>query len=176
MHADLFEEGQAGRAVAVAARERSAPLRAVVNLVGGFAAGPRVGDTAPEDFEALFRLNVRPTYLVTRAALRPLIEAGGGAIVCVSSQAALRPFSGAAAYVASKAAVIAFSGAVAVEYGPEGVRSNVVLPGMIDTPANRAAAPGADRSTWAAPSQVAEVIRFLASPESSSVIGAAIPV
>jgi NAD(P)-dependent dehydrogenase (short-subunit alcohol dehydrogenase family) len=176
VHADLFEEDEAARAVSVAAQDPSAPLRAVVNLVGGFSAGPRVGETTTEGFEEQFRLNVRPTYLVTRSALRPLIEVGGGAIVCVASRAGLQPFPGASGYAASKAAVIAFSGAVAVEYGPEGVRSNVVLPTMIDTPANRAAAPGADRSKWVPPSRIAAVIRFLASADSSSVNGAAIPV
>jgi NAD(P)-dependent dehydrogenase (short-subunit alcohol dehydrogenase family) len=176
VHADLFEEDDAVRAVSVAAQEPSAPLRAVVNLAGGFSAGPRVGDTTTEGFEEQFRLNVRPTYLVTRSALRPLLDVGEGAIVCVASRAALQPFPGAAGYAASKAAVIAFSNAVAVEYGPEGVRSNVVLPGLIDTPANRAADPRADRSKWVAPSQIAAVIRFLASADSSSVNGAAIPV
>jgi NAD(P)-dependent dehydrogenase (short-subunit alcohol dehydrogenase family) len=88
----------------------------------------------------------------------------------------VRPFPGASGYVASKAAVIAFSAALAVEYGRDGVRSNVVLPTMIDTPANRADQPGADGSRWTPPDRIAEVIHFLASAGASSVNGAAIPV
>jgi NAD(P)-dependent dehydrogenase (short-subunit alcohol dehydrogenase family) len=176
VQADLAEEASVARAVATAAGEPSAPLRAVINLVGGFASGPRVADTSPEDFEALFQLNVRPTYLVTRAALPHLVAQGAGAIVSVSAQAAVRPFPGASAYIASKAAVIAFSSALAVEYGSSGVRSNVVLPSAIDTPANRAAQPGADRSRWADPSDIAQTIHFLASDTSRSVNGAAVPV
>ena len=75
------------------ARRRRATTRrsrAVVNLVGGFALGGRVHETPIEDFEAQLRLNLRPTYLVCQAALPHLQAAGGGAIVCVSSRAALR--------------------------------------------------------------------------------------
>ena len=173
---DLFDEAQVAEAVAVAAADGAAPLRAVVNLLGGFAAGARVADSSPDEFEALFRLNVRPTYLVTRAALPHLLASGDGAIVSVSSRAAVQPFPGAAAYIASKAAVIAFSNAVAVEYGPQGVRSNVVLPSMIDTPANRASQPEADPSRWTDPQDVAETIHFLAGDASRAVSGAAVPV
>ena len=83
-------------------------------------------ETTLEEFEGQLRLNLRPTFLVTRAALPALVEAGGGAIVCMSARAAERPFAGAAAYASSKAAVRAFAQAVAVEYRDEGVRCNAV--------------------------------------------------
>lgn len=174
--ADLFEAAGAARAVERATREEGAPLRAVVNLVGGYAAGARIDATPIEDFEAQFTLNLRPTYLVVSAALPRLISAGEGAVVCVSSRAALQPFSGAAGYIASKAAVIAFAQSVAVEYREEGVRCNTVLPSIIDTPANRAAQPSADASRWVAPERIARVIRFLCSPDSEPTSGAAVPV
>ncbi len=174
--ADLFEAAGAARAVERATREAGAPLRAVVNLVGGYAAGARIDATPIEDFEAQFRLNLRPTYLVVSAALPHLIAAGAGAVVCVSSRAALQPFSGAAGYIASKAAVIAFAQSVAVEYRDEGVRCNTVLPSIIDTPANRAAQPNADASRWVAPERIARVIRFLCGPDSEPTSGAAVPV
>jgi NAD(P)-dependent dehydrogenase (short-subunit alcohol dehydrogenase family) len=174
--ADLTDPAQAHRAVAVAAGEPVTPLRAVVNLVGGYAGGGRVHETAVEDFERMFTLNLRPTYLVTREALGYLVGAGGGAVVCVSSRAALAPFAGAAGYITAKAAVLAFANAVAAEYRDGGVRCNTVVPGVIDTPANRAARPDANRSGWAAPADVARVIRFLASDESAPTTGAAVPV
>ena len=138
IEADLFDPDSVARVVAAGAAEAGAPLRAVVNLVGGFAAPGKVGVTPIEEFEAQFRLNLRPTYLVCQSALPHLVEAGGGSIVCVSTRAALQPFSGAAGYISSKAAILAFVKALAVEYRDDLVRANAILPSVIDTPGNRA--------------------------------------
>ena len=117
VQADLTDPRGVGAARSgVATGEAAAPLRAVVNLVGGFAAGQPVADTPVAEFEAQFTLNLRPTYLVTQAALPALAAAGGGAVVCVSSRSALHPFAGAAGYCASKAAVITFAQVVAREH------------------------------------------------------------
>ncbi|MDP9816338.1 SDR family NAD(P)-dependent oxidoreductase [Spirilliplanes yamanashiensis] len=173
---DLTDETAVTAAVATAAADPAAPLRAAVNLVGGFAMGGLVHETPVADFEAMLRLNLRPTYLVTAAALPHLTAAGGGAVVCVSSRAALHPFAGAAGYVTAKAALLAFADAVAVEYRASGVRCNTVVPGTIDTPANRAAQPGADPSRWTDPARIADVIAFLVSDAATSVTGARVPV
>ncbi len=141
VRADLFEPDEVTRAVRCATAEPAAPLRAVVNLVGGFDAPGKVVDVPLERFERQFELNLRPTYLVCQAAIPQLLAAGGGAIVCVSSRAGLHPFAGAAGYCASKAAVLAFAKALDAEYAGEGVRANAVLPSTIDTPANREAMP-----------------------------------
>jgi len=162
--------------VALAAGEATAPLRAVVNLVGGYAAGGLVHETPVEEFDRMLTTNLRPTYLVTRAALPHLVAAGGGAVVCVSARAALAPFPGAAGYVTAKAAVRAFAEAVAVEYRRFGVRCNTVLPSVIDTPANRAAQPDADHGRWVTPAEIAPVILFLAGDGSAPTSGASIPV
>jgi NAD(P)-dependent dehydrogenase (short-subunit alcohol dehydrogenase family) len=175
VEADLTDPDSVAAAVRVAEADAGAPLRAVVNLVGGYAGGGLVHETPVADVEAMLRLNLRPTYLVTAAALPALIAAGGGAVVCVSSRAAQQPFAGAVGYVTAKAAVLAFARAVAVEYADAGVRCNAVLPAVIDTPANRAAMPDADHSGWTAPAQIAKVIRFLASADSAPTTGAAIP-
>jgi NAD(P)-dependent dehydrogenase (short-subunit alcohol dehydrogenase family) len=174
--ADLTDPNEAARVVETAAGHEAAPLRAVVNLVGGFAADQPVADTPVEVFEAQFRLNLRPTYLVTQAALPALVAAGGGAIVCMSSRSALHPFSGAAGYCASKAAVLTFVQVVAREHAADGVRCNAVLPSMIDTPANRAAMPPEQHAKLTPPGEIAAVIRFLCSDESAPTTGAAIPV
>jgi NAD(P)-dependent dehydrogenase (short-subunit alcohol dehydrogenase family) len=174
--ADLTDPAAVAGAVATAAGEAQAPLRAVVNLVGGYASSGLVHETPVAEFERMLTLNLRPTYLVTQGALPYLVGAGGGAVVCVSSRAAIAPFPGAAGYVTAKAAVLAFAAAVAVEYRQSGVRCNTVLPSVIDTPANRAARPTADHSRWVAPAEIAGVIRFLASDESAQTSGATIPV
>ena len=176
VQADLFDPEAVESVVAVAAGEGGSPLRGVVNLVGGFAAGGRVHETPIDEFEKQFRLNLRPTYLVTAAAMPHLLAAGGGAIVCVGSRAAVQPFSGAAGYIASKAAVIAFAQAVAAEYKNDGIRCNAVLPSVIDTPGNRASMPKADFSKWVKPTEIAGVIATLLTDQSSPVNGAAVPV
>jgi NAD(P)-dependent dehydrogenase (short-subunit alcohol dehydrogenase family) len=176
VQADLFDEEAVGSAVRHAAAADGAPLRAAVNLVGGYFAGPLVQDMALEDFERMLSLNLRPTFLVTRAALPALVEAGGGGIVCVSARAAERPFAGASAYATAKAAVTAFARAVAVEYRDAGVRCNTIVPSVIDTPANRAAEPDADFTRWVQPAEIAQVVRFLCSDESAPVSGATVPV
>ena len=174
--ADLSDADSAAAAAALAAGDDEAPLRAVVNLVGGFAMGDRVHETPVDDFEAQLRLNLRPTYLVCHAAIAHLLAAGGGAIVCVSSRAALQPFSGAAGYVVAKAAILAFVDVLHAEYAGDGIRANAILPSVIDTPANRHSMPDADHSRWVQPAQIAAVVRFLCEDESGIVSGAHVPV
>jgi NAD(P)-dependent dehydrogenase (short-subunit alcohol dehydrogenase family) len=124
----------------------------------------------------MIRLNLVPAFTLARAAMPRLVERGGGAFVGVSARAAVRPFAGAAAYIAAKAAVLAFIQALDAEYRARGVRSNAVLPSVIDTPANRAGQPDADYSKWVPPAEIARVIRFLVSEESAPTSGAAVPV
>ncbi len=152
VQADLFDPDAVAAVVSQAAGGSSAaPLRGVVNLVGGFAMGARVHETPIEEFEKQFRLNLRPTYLVVSAAVPHLLSAGGGSIVCVGTRAAVQPFSGAAGYISSKAAVIAFAQAVAAEYKNDGIRCNAILPSVIDTHANRESMPKADFDKWVKP-------------------------
>jgi NAD(P)-dependent dehydrogenase (short-subunit alcohol dehydrogenase family) len=176
VHADLFDPPAVASVVAAGAADSDAPLRGLVNLVGGFAAGPRVDETPIEDFERQFRLNLRPTYLMVQAAVPHMVGAGGGSIVCVGTRAALQPFKGAAGYISSKAAVIAFAQAVAVEYRDDGVRCNAILPSVIDTPGNRASMPNANHDKWVKPAEIAGVIAHLLSDDSLPTSGAAIPV
>ncbi|GIF18921.1 NAD(P)-dependent dehydrogenase (short-subunit alcohol dehydrogenase family) [Actinoplanes tereljensis] len=173
---DLSDAADVTAAVAIAAGDAGAPLRAVVNVAGAYAGGGLIADTPIEDFEHMLTVNLRPTYLVTAAALPHLVAAGGGGIVCVSSRAAVAPFAGAAGYVTAKAAVLAFAGAVAVEYKKAGVRCNTVLPSVIDTPANRRSMPDADFSRWVRPAEITPTILFLASDASAPTTGAQIPV
>jgi NAD(P)-dependent dehydrogenase (short-subunit alcohol dehydrogenase family) len=176
IQADLSDAGSVANVVEAAVASDGAPLGGLVNLVGGFAAGGRVHETPVDDFEQQFRLNLRPTYLVTQAALKQMVADDGGAIVCVGTRAALQPFKGAAGYIASKAAVIAFAQAVAVEYKDDGVRCNVILPSVIDTPANRKSMPNADHARWVKPAEIATVISHLLSPDATATSGAVIPV
>jgi NAD(P)-dependent dehydrogenase (short-subunit alcohol dehydrogenase family) len=171
LHADLFDPAATEAAVGAVA-----DLEAVVNLVGGYAVGPHVHETEPEQFEGLMRLNVMPAFLLARAAMPRLERRGGGAFVGVSARAALRPFPGAAGYIASKAALLALIQALDAEYKRHGIRCNAIVPSVIDTPANREAEPDADHSKWVQPEAIAKVVRFLVSDESEPISGAAVPV
>jgi NAD(P)-dependent dehydrogenase (short-subunit alcohol dehydrogenase family) len=171
VRADLFDPAEVDTAVAAVEE-----LDAVVNLVGGFATGPRVHETEPAEFERMMRLNVMPTFLLARAAMPRMIERGGGAFVGVSARPALRPFPGAAGYISSKAALLALIQALDAEYKDDGIRCNAILPSVIDTPANREAMPNADYSKWVPPQQIAKVVRFLVSEDSAATSGAGVPV
>ncbi|MFC5288934.1 SDR family NAD(P)-dependent oxidoreductase [Actinokineospora guangxiensis] len=172
--ADLFAEDEVAACLAPATGDPGAPLGAVVNLVGGFAMGGRLHETPVAEFERLLRLNLRPTYLVCHAALPHLVAAGGGSIVCVSAGAVKRPFSGASGYITAKTAVLGLVAALAEEYGGDGVRANAVLPGVIDTPGNRAAMPDSDRAGWVSPERIAATVLHLSGDVAVS--GAQVPV
>ena len=169
LEADLFDPDEVERAVAQAGED----LQAVVNLVGGYAQGGRVHETPIDEFERQFTLNLRPTYLVTAAAI-PRMKTG--TIVCVGTRAALRPFPGAAGYAASKAALLALVRALDAEYRDDGIRVNAVLPSVIDTAANRDSMPDADHDAWVKPAAIADVIHFLSTEASAPISGAEIPV
>jgi NAD(P)-dependent dehydrogenase (short-subunit alcohol dehydrogenase family) len=171
---DLTDPAGAQQVAELAAADAGAPVRALVNLVGGYASGGRVHEAPIEDFEKQLTLNLRPMYLMTQAVLPHLMAAGGGSITCTSSGSALKPFSGAAGYITAKAGVLAFAEALATEYAKDDIRVNTILPGTVDTPANRAARPGADTSSWTPPSRIATVVRFLA--ENDGITRARIPV
>jgi NAD(P)-dependent dehydrogenase (short-subunit alcohol dehydrogenase family) len=169
--ADLFDPAEAASAVAAVGE-----IQAVVNLVGGYAEGPRVHETDPEEFDRLMRLNLRPNITLARAAIPRFLRRGGGSFVAVSARPAVRPFPGAAPYIVSKAAVLSFVQTLDAEYRQDFIRANAVLPSVIDTPANRAAQPDADHDKWVGPEEIAKVIRFLVSDESAPMSGAAVPV
>jgi NAD(P)-dependent dehydrogenase (short-subunit alcohol dehydrogenase family) len=172
VQADL-RDPESARAVVDEAGEG---LRAVVNLVGGFAMGERVHETPVEDFERMLRLNLRPTYLMCAAALPAMLAAGEGSIVCVSARAAVQPFPGAAGYVTAKAAVLAFVDALHAEYRGDGIRANAIMPSIIDTPSNRASQPDADHDAWVKPEEIARVIRHLCSDDAAVTSSGHIPV
>lgn len=174
VQADL--SGTEGAAAAVEAASAKGPLSGLVNLVGGFAAGGRLHEDSLETLEKMLALNLMTAARMCSAALPSLLEGGGGTIVCVGAKHALEPFPGGAAVSISKAAVLGLVRTLDVEYRGDGVRSNAVLPSMIDTPANRAADPEADSSKWVPPAEIARVIRFLSCDDSAPVSGALVPV
>ncbi len=150
-------------------------IDAVVHLVGGFAGGQRVEETADETWEQMIAMNLRPAWILSRAVLPVMREAGRGSIVAIGTAAALSPVAGMGAYGASKAALISLIQTIAAENREFGIRANVVSPNTMDTPANRAAMPDADPGRWVQPANVASLIVWLVSDAGAEVNGAVIP-
>lgn len=172
--ADLTREADVEEAVRRVA-ERWGRLDVALNLAGGFAAGG-VDDTPSEVWDRLFAVNVKTAALTTRAVFPLMRRQGGGVIVNVGARTALAGSRTAVAYAATKAALLRLTEATAEAGRPHRIRCVAVLPGILDTPANRAALPGADPSRWVRPEQVARVIRWLCSPDAEPISGALVPV
>lgn len=157
---------------------------AVVHLVGGFR-WSRIADLSDRDWSFLLTVNLETTFRVFRETARAFEKArargGGGAmgsnsVVAVSAPAGLAGEAGVGAYAATKAAVLRLVESLAREIAPFGARANAILPGTMDTPANRASMPDADPSQWVTTDAVASVIHFLTTPAAAAINGAAVRV
>lgn len=151
-------------------------LDGLVNVAGAFRfeklAGGRV-----ETWDELYRVNLRSAVSASAAALPHLLQRGSGRIVNVGSASAAGPAgAGLGAYAASKAGVVKFTESLAAELLAQRITVNAVLPGTMDTPANRAAMPTADFGRWVTTGDVADVIVYLLSEAAHAVTGAVIPV
>jgi NAD(P)-dependent dehydrogenase (short-subunit alcohol dehydrogenase family) len=151
-------------------------IDAAFNIAGAFRGGADVASTTDADWQLLLDANFRSTLHVCRAVVPGMRERGGGAIVNVGSKASLAGDAGVAAYAVAKTAVLRLTESLAAEGKRDGVRVNCVLPGTIDTPANRKAMPDADPSGWVPVDALLDVLLFLASPAARAVHGAALPV
>jgi NAD(P)-dependent dehydrogenase (short-subunit alcohol dehydrogenase family) len=158
------------------AEARCGRIDLLCNIAGGFRGGTPVHQSDVETWDFLMNLNARAVFLVCRAVVPVLLRSGGGRIVNVASRGALAGDAGVAAYSASKAAVLRLTESLSAELKGQGVRVNAVLPGTIDTAANRSAMPDADTGLWVDPEALADVILFLLSDAARAVQGAAIPV
>lgn len=145
---------------------------------GAYRGGTDIAGAGTADWDSLMSLNLRAVFLCLRSILPHMVRQNYGRIVAVSARQAVdrkaRARSGA--YSISKAGLIVLIETIAEEYKKYGITANCLLPGTIDTPANRAELTGADVSKWVQPEDVAEAALFLASEDSRAVNGAAIPV
>jgi NAD(P)-dependent dehydrogenase (short-subunit alcohol dehydrogenase family) len=121
-------------------------------------------------------LNLRAAVNILRAVIPAMRERKRGRIVAIGSRAGVEPSANISAYSASKAALISLVKTAALENRKLGITANVILPGTIDTPANRRSDPGADRSQWVSPRKLAALALYLASDDAAEITGAAIPV
>ena len=171
---DLTDEDAVSAFVEAVADELGPPT-ALACCAGGYSPGG-VADTSLATLRRSLDLNLGTAYTATRAVLPSMRAAGGGSIVYVGSRVVLRPFGGAVGPILSKAGVHALMEVVAVEERAHGIRANVVIPRVIDTPDNRKATPDADTSTWTPPERIADAIAWLLSDAAAVTTGALIPV
>jgi NAD(P)-dependent dehydrogenase (short-subunit alcohol dehydrogenase family) len=147
-----------------------------VHIVGGFAGGTPLHETAEQTWRQMLDENLTAAFNLVRAVIPAMRGAGTGRFIAVGSKAAEQPLANLGAYVISKSALVTLVKTVALENADRGITANVVLPGTMDTPGNRAAMPSADFHQWVPTTNVAEAIFWLASEAASHVNGAAIPV
>jgi 2-hydroxycyclohexanecarboxyl-CoA dehydrogenase len=159
----------------------------LVNNAGDFRPSGRFLKTTPEQWDALYAINLEHVFRVTRAVAPAMVERHAGSIVNVSTVEAFRGIPANAAYSAFNAGVNAFTKSLAVELGVEGVRVNAIAPDLADTlqtPAEvmlRGRDPSLVRhwvplGRFGQPDDYAEVVVFLATDQSRFVTGHIIPV
>jgi NAD(P)-dependent dehydrogenase (short-subunit alcohol dehydrogenase family) len=156
--------------------EHGGRVDALVNTVGAYAGGLNLWEVESKTFDQMIALNLRSGYILAKAAVPAMLKQKSGAIVNISSKAAVDHGAGASGYAASKAGALALMDSLAAEVKGSGVRVNSILPSVIDTEANRKAMPTADFAKWPKPADIARVILFLCSDEAKVIHGAAIPV
>jgi NAD(P)-dependent dehydrogenase (short-subunit alcohol dehydrogenase family) len=186
LQGDAADAQTARRAVELAL-SRFGRLDVVVNNAGRFLLKPIV-DTTDDEWDGLMATNVRSVFVHCRAALPQLVAAGAGAIVNVSSISGVIGLPAQGAYCATKGAIVQITRQLAIEHASDGVRVNAVAPGAVDTKfVDEALAGAPDRAAargdigashplgrMATPEEIARVMVFLASPQSSFMTGAVV--
>lgn len=148
----------------------------LVNIAGGYRAGTPVHETPLDTWDFMMNLNARSVFLMSRAVIPHMLAGNRGKIISVGARAALKGTAKSGPYIASKMAVIRLTETMAAELKENNINVNCILPGTIDTPANRKDMPNADFNRWVTPESMAGVILFLASDLAKDVQGAAVPV
>ena len=156
--------------------EQFGKIDILVHVMGGFAGGSSVAETDDATWRKMMDLNLNAAFYVLRAVVPVMRRAEHGRIIAIGSRQAVQPAANVGAYSASKAALVSLVQTVALENKDKGVRANVILPGTMDTAANRQAMPKAKFEKWVKPAHVAELVVMLAGDAGGEISGAAIPV
>jgi NAD(P)-dependent dehydrogenase (short-subunit alcohol dehydrogenase family) len=188
---DVADPADVERMVGAAA-DRFGGLDVLVNCagIGELDGWVRVHEHSLGAWERTLGVNLTGPFLMAKAVIPPMLEAGGGAMVHISSVCAHTVWAGDSAYGVSKAALNMLSDHIAVEYAADGIRSNVLMPGEIVTPLHESAAAAApDPKAWEAEvlskhpigrfgsvDEVAAAALFLCSGASGFLTGASIPI
>src|SRR5712671_2243752 len=170
-----FTKAAAVRSAIGSIVDRHGRLDVLVHVLGGFAGGTPVAETDDATWEQMRDLNLTSAFYVLRATIPHLRKSGSGRIVAIGSLTAVEPHAGLGAYVTFKSALTMLVRTVALENKEAGLTANVVLPGTMDTPANRKSMPNADFSKWVQPKDVAELVLSLSDMRTRHISGMAVP-
>jgi NAD(P)-dependent dehydrogenase (short-subunit alcohol dehydrogenase family) len=147
----------------------------LVHVLGGFTGGPSVAETTDAMWEQMQSINLTSAFQVFRESIPHLRKAKSGRLIAIGSLTAAQPHANLGAYVTFKAALAMLVQTVALENADAGLTANVILPGTMDTPANRKSLPDADFSKWAKTDDVADLVLSLAGEQARHLTGLAIP-
>ena len=175
MPADLTNAASA-RQLAENTVQRFQRIEVLIHVMGGFAGGKPIPETDDATWDQMMNLNLRSAFYIFRSVLPHMQKAGRGCIVAIAGRAAAEPAPNISAYSASKAALVSLVRTAALENKELGITANAILPGTMNTDANRKADPHADPSRWVPPKTVADLAVFLASEAGAQITGAAIPI
>ena len=143
------------------------PVHLGVLMVGGFQMGS-IQETTMEQIQRMIRMNFQSCFVLAQSFLEKMQkQPNGGHIILIGANPALEPSKGrfAWAYTLSKTLVHNFATMMDAEGKDKGVRTHLIVPGIIDTPQNREAMPEAEYSTWTKPEAIGKIIAFLGSKE-----------
>lgn len=144
-------------AVASEIKNKFSSIDIWINCVGGFAMGSSIQDDN-ENWDKMYSMNFLTCLNGSRAALKCMVNQEHGHLINIGSEAAVDGFPGAAAYLVSKSSVHMLTRLISLENKENNITANAMLPGIIDTSANRNAMPNEDYSTWQTPKQIAQKI------------------
>jgi NAD(P)-dependent dehydrogenase (short-subunit alcohol dehydrogenase family) len=172
---DVGNAGQLGKFVEETVK-KFGRVDALVNLVGGFWGGKPISETTDEEWQAMFDLNLKPTFMVCRAVVPIMQKNKYGRVVSVASRSGLQGAGDFAAYAIAKGAIATFTYSLAEELLPDNILVNAIAPSTIDTEANRKSMPKAKHENWVKPEDIAKTLSFLCSEINQVTSGAVVPV
>ena len=172
---DVADAGQLGKFVDETVK-KFGRIDALVNLVGGFWGGKPIAETTVDEWQAMFDLNLKPTFLCCKAVVPIMQKNKYGRIVSVSSRTGLTGAGEFAAYAIAKGAIKTFTASLAEEVLNDNVMVNAIAPSTIDTEANRKAMPKAKHENWVKPAHIAQTLAFLSSDQNQVTSGVVVPV
>jgi NAD(P)-dependent dehydrogenase (short-subunit alcohol dehydrogenase family) len=175
LSADFTKSASANDAIESVAT-RFGGLDVLVHVMGGFAGGKTIAETDDATWEQMRDLNLSSAFYAFRAAIPYLRKSGSGRIVAIGSLTAVEPHAGLGAYVIFKSALTTLVRTVTLENREAGLMANVILPGTMDTPANRKSMPNVDFSKWVQPKDVAELVLSLSDARARHITGVAVPI